>query len=72
MRKKVIFLALCFAVSLILVAPELALGGPDGGDWLACVKSCGNSYRACYTGCDFFDDECWAYCLNSYMICLSS
>jgi hypothetical protein len=49
--------AMIILVVFVLLYPSAAVPGPDGGQWIACVKACGRSYRVCYKTCDITSVE---------------
>lgn len=60
-----------FLFTLVLASNIAVTSVPIDDEWVRCVHQCGAEYARCYRTCDVLDDDCWEYCLSSYIMCIS-
>jgi hypothetical protein len=68
-------LVLLFLISVVSTGFLVGLSEgfqPEQNQWRKCVHKCELEYGACLSDhCAITDDDCWAWCLSRFIMCLS-
>jgi len=65
--KALIAFLLCCALAVVVMAPIQA---PVNGKLMECIHRCSATYWSQTQQCNFFDNDCWARALDTYIACV--